>query len=124
MSNDVTRAPFIRPRSRTLSDLLGELAERRGDATAVVHADGATTFGALHARALAVATALRSLGYAHITLLDISPVAVAALRARHAGDGAFDVVVGDMCALPLPDQAVDLVLDKAALDTLLCAAAR
>ncbi|CAB5023333.1 MAG: AMP-binding protein [Actinobacteria bacterium] len=62
MSNDVTRAPFIRPRSRTLSDLLGELAERRGDATAVVHADGATTFGALHTRALAVATALRSLG--------------------------------------------------------------
>jgi SAM-dependent methyltransferase len=60
-------------------------------------------------------------GYSQITLLDISPVAIAELRKRYAEKKEFDFIVGDMCALPLDAASIDLILDKAALDTLLCA---
>lgn len=49
-------------RSRALADLLAELADTVGDRLAVVHRDGAATFADLHARARAVARALRATG--------------------------------------------------------------
>ena len=61
------------------------------------------------------------MGYARISLLDISSVAITELRNRYNGDTAFEFIVGDMCSLPLDAASVDLVFDKAAIDTLLCA---
>lgn len=49
-------------RSRTLADLLAELAETAGDSTAVVHRDGRSSYRDLYARARSVAAALRATG--------------------------------------------------------------
>ena len=59
-------------------------------------------------------------GFERLLATDVSPVAVAAMRAR-VGDagGRLGWAVEDMTALTLPAASFDAVIDKAALDALL-----
>lgn len=64
-------------------------------------------------------------GYSNLSCVDISAVIIGQLKARYAGLGEVDFFQLDVTdaaavAASLPEQAFDLVLDKALLDAVLC----
>ena len=60
-------------------------------------------------------------GYKNITSVDISTVVVKQMAARYAANESLEFLAADMTNLDgVPNEAFDLVLDKALLDALLC----
>ena len=57
-------------------------------------------------------------GYPSITSCDISPVALQRLQAKLSGLPGLSWVCCDMLAMPFPDAAFDVVLEKGTLDVL------